>query len=329
MSLRAGAPAGGDESRALELLLVTWIEFAVSLIFVALRFYTRIRITRNPWYDDWVMLFTMVLTIVFSALFTAYAASGGARHIFYLNSDPAQKAFVLKLNWVSQVFSIAGIASGKCSPPEALWNGGGKCWDPEKVNTFDVVGASGFAFIDFALSLTPITIVWNLQLSRAKKVALSMLLGLGIFSGICAVVKTVYVPTLTAKSDFTCTLLLTLLIWNANEVNVIIWAACCPTLRPLFVKLVHGVKSMTSPRSDSGHGQQRRRAGYFRHSSSEWLHHGNVDFKPSHPSGKRHTNDLEGELDVLPPPGRIRQTIDLDVKRETVPTAVGEYGSRW
>lgn len=125
-----------------------------------------------------------MLTIVFSALFTAYAASGGARHIFYLNSDPPQKSFVLKLNWVSQVFSIAGIASGKvsvalliyriqapckrrtwflifcsissvligvglvvslmaqCSPPEALWNGGGKCWDPEKVNTFDVVGAS-------------------------------------------------------------------------------------------------------------------------------------------------------------------------------------------
>ncbi|KAI4288673.1 MAG: hypothetical protein L6R35_002064 [Caloplaca aegaea] len=266
MSLTAGAPAGGDESRALELLLVTWIEFAVSLIFVALRFYTRIRITRNPWYDDWVMLFTMVLTIVFSALFTAYAASGGARHIFYLNSDPAQKSFVLKLNWVSQVFSIAAIASGKCSPPEALWNGGGKCWDPEKVNTFDVVGAR-------------ITV--------------------------------------------------TLLIWNANEVNVIIWAACCPTLRPLFVKLVHGVKSMTSPRSDSGRSQQRRMAGYFRHSSSEWLHHGNVDFKPSHPSGKRHTIDLEGELDVLPPPGRIRQTIDLDVKRETVPTAVGEYSSRW
>lgn len=64
MSLTAGAPAGGDESRALELLLVTWIEFAVSLIFVALRFYTRSRITRNLWYDDWVMLFTMVILFI-------------------------------------------------------------------------------------------------------------------------------------------------------------------------------------------------------------------------------------------------------------------------
>ena len=54
------ALAAEDKNRAVELLMVTWIECTISMICVALRFYTRIKITRNVWYDDWVILFTMV-----------------------------------------------------------------------------------------------------------------------------------------------------------------------------------------------------------------------------------------------------------------------------
>ncbi|KAL8931636.1 MAG: hypothetical protein Q9216_007132, partial [Gyalolechia sp. 2 TL-2023] len=172
----------------------------------------------------------MILTIVFSGLFTTYAAAGGAHHVSYLASNPSQKSFVLKINWVSQVFSISAIASGKvsvalliyrlqapskkrtwflifcavssilaavglvialmgqCTPPEALWEGGGKCWDSKKVNNFDVAAAC-----------TDKLLPTELAASR---------------SGICAIVKTAYVPTLTAKSDFTW-ITVTLLIWNA------------------------------------------------------------------------------------------------------------------
>lgn len=57
MNLSAMAPAGGDQSRASELLIVTWIECDASMIFIVLRFYTRTKVTGNLWYDDWAIFF--------------------------------------------------------------------------------------------------------------------------------------------------------------------------------------------------------------------------------------------------------------------------------
>lgn len=47
---------------------------------------------------------------------------------------------------------------------------------PAKLTSFE--GYS--AFVDFALALFPITIVWDLKLSMKKRVGLSVLLGLGV-----------------------------------------------------------------------------------------------------------------------------------------------------
>ncbi|KAL8952534.1 MAG: hypothetical protein Q9222_001564 [Ikaeria aurantiellina] len=247
MSTPGTAPPGGDTSRASELLAATWIEFSISLVFVGLRFYTRIKITRNLWYDDWVILFTMVLTVVFSSLFTAYAYAGGARHVYYLDPYPSQKSHVLELNWVSQVFCISGFGSGKIS----------------------------VAFHDDACLLRP-----------------------GIFfDG----------TVLAAKSALD--------TWSGNEVNVIIWAACCPTLRPLFLLCVKKVKKRL-PSIGAGSYDRKQRVGYTRHSSHEQL-------RPEPAHCNRPSNRLVGdvhaldELDLLPP-GRIRKTIDLDVKQEVV-----------
>ena len=52
-------PPDGNHNRAHELLIVTWLWCALSLIAVALRLYSRIRITQNLWWDDWVIFFTM------------------------------------------------------------------------------------------------------------------------------------------------------------------------------------------------------------------------------------------------------------------------------
>ena len=40
--------------------------------------------------------------------------------------------------------------------------------------------AGWLAFIDLALALLPITIMWNLQLSLKKKVGISAVMGLGV-----------------------------------------------------------------------------------------------------------------------------------------------------
>lgn len=53
-------PPDGDINRAPTLLAVTWLECSLSTLFVAARFYCRIKVTRNLWWDDWAILVTLV-----------------------------------------------------------------------------------------------------------------------------------------------------------------------------------------------------------------------------------------------------------------------------
>ena len=93
----------------------------------------------------------------------------------------------------------------QCSPPRALWDDvpGAKCWNASVNSDIQIINASmspevfhrGLAslgranrrvligwnsFFDLALSLMPITIVWNLKMKMRKKVALCTVLGLGV-----------------------------------------------------------------------------------------------------------------------------------------------------
>ena len=113
--------------------------------------------------------------------------------------------------------------------------------------------------MDFILAGLPIFIIWNLRLDRQRKVGVAIILGLGVFAGICAAIKTSQLGGLSARSDFT-SVTVTLLVWNGNEILVIIIAACIPTLRPLFLDVVGRFKSIVltdkSKPSSSGTTEQ-------------------------------------------------------------------------
>ena len=53
-------PQGGDVNRANEIYGFTWSLMIVSLIFVLSRMYSRIKLTRNVWWDDWLICFACV-----------------------------------------------------------------------------------------------------------------------------------------------------------------------------------------------------------------------------------------------------------------------------
>ncbi|KAL8794419.1 MAG: hypothetical protein Q9195_003006 [Heterodermia aff. obscurata] len=84
---------------------------------------------------------------------------------------------------------------------------------------------------------------------------------MGVFAGICASVKTSKIPiSVKAQSDITWQTV-ELLMWNGIEMNVIIIAACIPTLRPLFLIIC---KRATA----SDFLSQRRQSSYHNHPSS-------------------------------------------------------------
>ncbi len=142
---------------------------------------------------------------------------------------------------------------------------------------------SGFgAFLDLALAFYPIIIFWNLQLRLHITVGLMALFGFGVVyaahafrswtlltlqrAAACAIIKTTELSTLTAASDITFELanlniwaswvfpLLLWVIWIfglltdlcSTEMWVVFIVGCIPTIRPIFVKVLHVVTSSAS-----------------------------------------------------------------------------------
>ncbi|KAL2045432.1 hypothetical protein ABVK25_012103 [Lepraria finkii] len=243
-------------------------------MFVTLRFYCRKKITKNVWWDDWCILITYLFVLIASCILAAYVSYGGARHtfdipaaqlptvtklnyisqVFHIMGISIGKVAVALLiyrlqapcrwrTWVLACLSIGVFVTGslsiilyflQCTPRQALFNPSlGKCWNPKYMNGYIIADSSLKAMADLVLAFLPITFLWNLQISRRKKVSLAMLLGLGVVAFICAIVKISQLPTDKIKADINW-VNVSLLIWNFNEANVVIWAACLPTLMPIF-----------------------------------------------------------------------------------------------
>ena len=53
-------PLDGDVNRNTELTGLSWTLASLALVFVTLRIYSRVFITRNMWWDDWAIILTLV-----------------------------------------------------------------------------------------------------------------------------------------------------------------------------------------------------------------------------------------------------------------------------
>ena len=90
-----------------------------------------------------------------------------------------------------------------------------------------------WALVDLLLALLPITFIYSMQISWKRKFVLGMLLGLGIFAAVCAAIKVAHIRTQTTDADVTWDTN-SLIVWNTTEANVIIYAACLPTVSELL-----------------------------------------------------------------------------------------------
>ena len=80
--------------------------------------------------------------------------------------------------------------------------------------------------------------MWKLQMRLPVKLGLGCAMSLGIIATGAAIVKTVHLQSLSARSDYTY-YTVDLIMWFVTEFFTIITAACVPTLRPLL-PLLHG-----------------------------------------------------------------------------------------
>ncbi|PQE07102.1 integral membrane protein [Rutstroemia sp. NJR-2017a BVV2] len=298
------------EDRAPLLLISTWTWTAFALLFVALRFYCRLRLIRSTWWDDWLILAAVASTTAMSVIWTIYANGGGCRHAASLT--PTQRVNAGRLNWISQPLCVSGLTTCKisvaclilrlqsptpwrtrllvvlctimvltnitvvvimftqCTPVRLLWDPesapNGHCIPSNISSTMSQSASSeclifidtkdysdrslGYmAFIDLALAALPVHMIWKLQIKKSKKIAIGVLLSTGVSAFGFAIVKIVELANDANRTDFTCELshihtlsalmldigaTVWLFVWNAFEINLIIIAACIPTLVPLF-----------------------------------------------------------------------------------------------
>ncbi|KAF6232169.1 hypothetical protein HO173_009552 [Letharia columbiana] len=147
----------------------------------------------------------------------------------------------------------------ECRPLNALWDPkvNGRCYSPKTAYTTTYVAFSLDAFTDLVCSGIPTFVLYRMQMNTRTKVALCVLMGLGVFTAMCAVAKAITLKEIWSR-DFT---------WNA--VIVVKWACAeqalslilvsLPILRPLFRNFFTLTKAGRSPPKAPARGSRFHR----------------------------------------------------------------------
>ncbi|KAF3385187.1 hypothetical protein F1880_001821 [Penicillium rolfsii] len=136
----------------------------------------------------------------------------------------------------------------QCNPTAMLWNPtlNGKCWSPDIFNGFSYWVSAWTTFTDIVLAVVPIMAFWKLHMRTSTKISVCIMMGLTMLSAIVTIVKATYLHLFTDHTDPLFNVV-PLVLWGLVEQNVVIVAACIPTLRPFFRKTFQSTKGSTDP----------------------------------------------------------------------------------
>ncbi|KAK3938710.1 putative integral membrane protein [Diplogelasinospora grovesii] len=199
-------------------------------------------------------------------------------------ASSCRKAFLCVLMALTAAISIltAVFVFTQCSTPSALWDPSVRaretvvCWDPSAESDMAIFHGAWNALADFALALMPAPIIWQLHLPLKKRLGLIVLMGCGVFSGVCAAVKTYQLSALTARSDLTWETY-NLCLWVCAEIFLIILCGSIPTYKPLWERAFGGggkkkksaaVGYAVYDDAEGGSGSSSSRHGYIKTVSS-------------------------------------------------------------
>ncbi|KAK8085555.1 hypothetical protein PG997_006826 [Apiospora hydei] len=172
------------------------------------------------------------------------------------------------------------IVFKQCQPTAKVWNKQlpGTCWSPDVLNNFSYFLSAYTTLTDIVLAVVPISSFWSLQMRPNTKVGVCIMMGLTLLSAVVTVVKATYLSLFNDQTDPLFDVA-PLVIWGLIEQNVVIVAACIPTLRPFFHKVWKGEKSSGahSGGHSSGVSGSKLSGSTFFSSSRNNKHHRKLD----------------------------------------------------
>ncbi|KAK2043917.1 hypothetical protein LZ31DRAFT_584984 [Colletotrichum somersetense] len=123
----------------------------------------------------------------------------------------------------------------KCHPVQKNFNRQmeGTCWDESVTLNYGIFNAAWCAFTDFVLALIPWKLIWGMRLRRHDKIGVCFAMSLGWLTGVCAIIKGVYLVQLE-KGDFFFNGK-DVTIWTAVETATAVTGSSIPVLR-VFIK---------------------------------------------------------------------------------------------
>ncbi|KAI4202415.1 MAG: hypothetical protein LQ348_001507 [Seirophora lacunosa] len=165
---------------------------------------------------------------------------------------------VLTLLWILQ-----------CNPAAGAWNKEipAKCFTDAQLLRIIISQAIISIVSDIVLALSPIVLLWKVQIGRRVKVGLCTLMGLGVVTAICCTIRTV-LNGQNVNADVTWRSV-TNWQWRSWEVGLGIIAASIPTLRPGFKFLTSSIDTFLSRRrffsrgTPSGDVYQQATASFY------------------------------------------------------------------
>lgn len=145
---------------------------------------------------------------------------------------------ILTLLWIFQ-----------CNPIASAWNKQtpGTCFSDGQLQRIIISQALISIISDFVLALFPIVLLWKVQIAPRIKAGLCTLMGLGLITAACCIVRTVLNwqnvnsdPSWKSIDNW---------YWRSWEVCIGIIAACIPALRPGYKTVSVGIISYLSHRN--------------------------------------------------------------------------------
>ncbi|QDS74399.1 hypothetical protein FKW77_005651 [Venturia effusa] len=266
-------------SRQQEVLIVAWTMTGAAILTVIFKLFTRFRVVRYIGWDDFFIVFSLLLSITASAFVHYGVHLGFGRHTAAVIAEKgvAHMAKVAKFQILGYPFNLGAfsfpnlaitilitqlleqnrlrtrllygmtllqitfamitivLVFAQCRPTQKLWYKSmpGTCWDPKILNDFSYWLCAYTTFTDIVLAVVPVVAFWKLQMKTSTKVGLCVLMSMTMLSAIVTIIKGTHLPLFTDAKDPLYNPV-PLVLWGLVEQNVVIMAACVPTLRPLF-----------------------------------------------------------------------------------------------
>ncbi|CZR62990.1 uncharacterized protein PAC_12887 [Phialocephala subalpina] len=241
---------------------------------VALRFITRIHITKKLWWDDWAILLATVF-IVPNTILPMYLSHHGFGTHFY-DVPPANIPMLEKLFYVANIFYVlvqnipkfsilllylrifptpefrrkpyAALTWQACHTLGFLFAVAFQCvpvpsfWDPfitdkrcVNLPVLAYMGAGFSIFEDIVIMLLPIYELKGLNLGLRKRIALILMSALGSFACLISMIRLKFVIGYGTRIDSTW-FNVDVVIWSEIETYTAVICACLMCIRPLILK---------------------------------------------------------------------------------------------